>query len=453
MAVPLPNCLLQSCSDPMHHSRSIEVRVHALYFLYTPCSRCYFTSASTNRKTDFMKEISSSYKLSCLQCSFSDKELSEFIQFKKRQSQPIPKKYAVSHVGRHEDGTWVLGSNAYFASNGTPLTIEDSKYVWIGDIYQGKGVAKEQCRISEVMPPSTDCLKSMLSLLRRTMHQNFFPAVMVISGTIMALHYSTFMKTMKSCPITLAYGPSGTGKTTALHCGLSLMGADDFRFFREVTQPMVQKLCSETSIPLGIDDPDSKGSFSKVVMDVYGGGRKNTFARGETLLKSTVVISSNFPTVDQQRYDSRHDLLLQSCHSYTFRYASRCMMVEFLEPPISLCLADYMKLVEIWNEAGSCAGFCIGLGHTFFTEGVGEVTNDIQPLLDSAINHSNTLSPRVLPSYAILYWFALKVRILIYLHCMGDNLSLHPCQPKNHNIISVTSVNLPRMQVSILWLI
>ena len=152
MAVPLPNCLLQSCSDPMHHSRSIEVGVHALYFLYTPCSRCYFTYASTNRKTDFMKEISSSYKLSCLQCSFSDKELSEFIQFKKRQSQPIPKKYAVSHVGRHEDGTWVLGSNAYFASNGTPLTIEDSKYVWIGDIYQGKGVAKEQCRISEVMP-------------------------------------------------------------------------------------------------------------------------------------------------------------------------------------------------------------------------------------------------------------------------------------------------------------
>ena len=241
------------------------------------------------------------------------------------------------------------------------------------------------------------------------MHQNLFPAVMVISGTIMALHYSTFMKTMKSCPITLAYGPSGTGKTTALHCGLSLMGADDFRFFREVTQPMVQKLCSETSIPLGIDDPDSKGSFSKVVMDVYGGGRKNTFARGETLLKSTVVISSNFPTVDQQRYVSRHDLLLQSCHSYTFRYASWLSSWS----PLSVCVwRTIMKLVEIWNEAGSCAGFCIGVGHTFFTEGVGEVTNEIQPLLDSAINHSNTLSPRVLPSYAILYWFALKVRIL-----------------------------------------
>ena len=120
------------------------------------CRKCYFTSESTNRKTDFMKEISSSYKLACLQCSFSDKELSEFIQYKKRQSQPIPIKYAVSHVGRHADGTWVLGNNAYFASDGAPITINDAKYVWIGDIYQGKGVAKEvdQCKITK--PLSTD---------------------------------------------------------------------------------------------------------------------------------------------------------------------------------------------------------------------------------------------------------------------------------------------------------
>ena len=195
-----------------------------------------------------MKEISASFKVACLQCSFSDKELSEFIQFKKRKSQPIPVKYAVSHVGRHPDGTWVLGNNAYFSSNGTPITIHNSKYVWIGDIYQGQGVAKEidQCRIT--LPLSTDCLRSMLHLLKSTMQHNFFPAVMTISGTIMALHFTQFMDTMKSCPITLAYGSSGTGKTTALHCGLSLMGADDIRFYREVTPAMVTKLCSQTNI-------------------------------------------------------------------------------------------------------------------------------------------------------------------------------------------------------------
>lgn len=188
-----------------------------------------------------------------MQCNFSDKELSEFIQFKKHKSQPIPVKYAVSHVGRHSYGTWILGNNAYFASDGTPITIEDSTYVWIRDIYQGNVVAKEidQCSLTRTF--STDCLKSMIHLLKRTLQHNFFPAVMAISGTIMALHYTTFVDTMKSCPITLAYGSSKTVKTMALHCGL----ANDIRFY-----------CSDTYIPLCINDPDSRGSFSKVLMDI-----------------------------------------------------------------------------------------------------------------------------------------------------------------------------------------
>ena len=72
---------------------------------------------------------------------------------------------------------------------------------------------------------------------------------------------------------------------------------------------MVQKLCAEINFPLGIDDPDLRGSFSEVLMDVHGGGgggggggaRKGTIARGETRPISTVVISANFPTVEQQK--------------------------------------------------------------------------------------------------------------------------------------------------------
>ena len=71
----------------------------------------YFTSESTNRKCDFMRELNGSYKITFLQCSFSDKELSEFIQVKKRKKRPLPVKHAVSHVGLQADGTWVLGSN------------------------------------------------------------------------------------------------------------------------------------------------------------------------------------------------------------------------------------------------------------------------------------------------------------------------------------------------------
>ena len=86
-------------------------------------------------------------------------------------------------------------------------------------------------------------------------------------------------------------------------------------------------------------------------------------------------------------------------------------MIEFSEPPICLSLSDYMKLVELWKKAGSCAAFCIRLGHLFFTEGVNKVDNTIIPLL-SNIKDSNTLSPRVLPSYSIL---GLLSRYILYM--------------------------------------
>ena len=91
-----------------------------------------------------------------------------------------------------------------------------------------------------------------------------------------------------------------------------------------------------------------------------------------------------------------------------FRYASRCMLIEFSDPPVSLSLKDYMNLVDLWKKAGSCAAFCIRLGNTFFSEGITQVDDEITPLLLDSIE-KNTLSPRVLPAYSILYWFALKV--------------------------------------------
>ncbi len=44
-----------------------------------------------------------------------------------------------------------------------------------------------------------------------------------------------------------------------------------------------------------------------------------------------------------------------------------------------------------------------------FTECVKQVDSDIQPLLSNIIQHHSTLTPRVLLSYSILYWFALQV--------------------------------------------
>ena len=53
------------------------------------------------------------------------------------------------------------------------------------------------------------------------------------------------------------------------------------------------QLYSVTNIPLGLDDPDTKGGFSKIIMDLFNGAKQGTISRGEVKPKSTVVIASN----------------------------------------------------------------------------------------------------------------------------------------------------------------
>lgn len=89
------------------------------------------------------------------------------------------------------------------------------------------------------------------------------------------------------------------------------------------------------------------------------------------------------------------------------RYASRCLMIEFTTPALSLSLSEYIELGELWENCLTCVGFCISLGEKFFIDGIREIDEIIRPNLSSHAN--SNVSPRVIPSYFILYWFCLQV--------------------------------------------
>ena len=115
------------------------------------------------------------------------------------------------------------------------------------------------------------------------------------------LHYKSFIKRMKSCPVPIGCGPSGTGKTTALHCGLSLLGADDLRLFHHLSPAKAIPLCSLTNLPLGLDDPDTKVNFSSLIIDLFNGARRGTLMSGEMKPISSIVVSSNVMPFDDER--------------------------------------------------------------------------------------------------------------------------------------------------------
>ncbi len=66
-----------------------------------------------------------------------------------------------------------------------------------------------------------------------------------------------------------------------------------------------------------------------------------------------------------------------------------------------------MDIVQLWKNCSSCVGFCVSLGKTFLETGVREIDEVILPHLAALAN--DLVVPRVLPSYAILYWFSLEV--------------------------------------------
>ena len=71
----------------------------------------------------------------------------------------------------------------------------------------------------------------------------------------------------------------------------------------------------------------------------------------------------------------------------------------------------FTDLPDLYKSSSSCIGFCISLGEEFFQNGLSELDGLIIPLFKEHIGPR--VSPRVVPAYAILYWFASKVENLI----------------------------------------
>ena len=76
-------------------------------------------------------------------CSFTDKELAEFIQFKKRKDSGIPTKRVVACVGLQPGGNvWVLGKDVYVSAlTGNLINADECDFQWIGHLFRGPSVA------------------------------------------------------------------------------------------------------------------------------------------------------------------------------------------------------------------------------------------------------------------------------------------------------------------------
>ena len=177
----------------------------------------------------------------------------------------------------------------------------ESSHMWLGSLYSGAGVADAVHECSIKLPLSSGPLKVMLEVLAANVKHNFFPSVLLIGSTVLALHYTSFIDKFNYCPIPLAVGASGTGKTTALHSAFSLMGAQKSRVYSKATREKIFSMCCDSGVPVGVDDPHSRTDISKLFVELYNGIKSATISRGDKTPTTTAIISANFSPVDQKR--------------------------------------------------------------------------------------------------------------------------------------------------------
>ena len=219
--------------------------------MYVLCRTCYFTSNSTMRRTDFMKMINASFPAGRLTCSFQDQQLSEYIQIKHRSTGPLPVTQATA------------------------------------------------CNIN--LPLSVEPLSLMLEGLKQIMQHNYYSSLMVLGACTMAFHYLTIQAKFGNCPIPIIFGPPGTGKTTALRCGLSMIGIAESRFWSGGSKDKYLQLCCDSYLPLGIDDPHSKASISDLCMALFNFAQEGTIYRGTNKPMSTAIVVANFTVNESER--------------------------------------------------------------------------------------------------------------------------------------------------------
>ena len=110
--------------------------------------------------------------------------------------------------------------------------------------------------------------------------------------------HSTILKHNLCCPVPFLCGGVGKGKLLALRFALSLYAAHTHEFFSRGTKEKYLLHLSRSSIPIGIDDPQSNKSLGELIEDIYNGAKSTTVSHGNLQPTTSGIITANFNLAD-----------------------------------------------------------------------------------------------------------------------------------------------------------
>ena len=145
-----------------------------------------------------MAQLNQSFGSGGMTSGLDTTQLIDFFQHLQRAvSEPLAIKKAVMYTGMQPDGSCIMNKNTFVSSAGILLDFDDSQYTWLDKdlINDGDKIRSIDIAPLIVHPLSNDRISDLVSLLEIILKHNFISSLMVVSGVIMAFHYSLIKDT------------------------------------------------------------------------------------------------------------------------------------------------------------------------------------------------------------------------------------------------------------------
>lgn len=173
---------------------------------------CYYTTESLSCKSNFLKEVRTTYGTGGFVCSFNDKELSEFQHFLERKfpfTEGNRVKQGITYAGKQAgDSVWVMNKDLQIDQDGNEIPQKEAKYSWppIGgpciDL-PGKSISVRsidlQCSIH--LPLSSEPLHKLLKCMQPVFKHNFVPGKLLRLYNIITMLIMTYPIFPSSCVV------------------------------------------------------------------------------------------------------------------------------------------------------------------------------------------------------------------------------------------------------------
>jgi len=265
-----------------------------------------------------MNQINSTFESGGLICSLNDKELSQYISWKKRcfyKSFPDREsKVGVLSLGRQKCGNiWIFNQAVAIQRDGTFATAH--KYVWLKNCltFGTKELSLDEIscdiRVPRSIPNSNSTsvanpnFEELLLILENCLEHNYLSCLLMMGAGVACFHYQEILKLFRFCPQVMATGPVSTGKSISIQSALCLFGADNAKNnYLKCSKAFCLQRAAISTLPFGIDDPSFPAELNEVVVSFYNGTISANVMCGSFHPLTCPLYSSNFTFGSNERY-------------------------------------------------------------------------------------------------------------------------------------------------------